>query len=321
MPVPFEGKKRLYKPKSARDRKDAAFSSEAENLLFQEDGVSLRSDEILYEGRRDIFIYFFFFSPFSFSNDFRTRILNFPRFRELFRLRCLVHCSLRPIEKFLSIRRKLFPSSRVVSRITMHRIFPFFSFSFVLPFSSSWFVQFFKRKRLRYLYTKYKHVERIVERERERENKSLFHVFVQRVFSRWFIRSRSNFGGPLSQILIVKKWSVSPIRRQLQRGVWNRISHLGIWVDCVYRCATVECRWLFDTNLTYSASTVKEKRKKREKRKQRASVGEVIEKGWSGMSLWKIGKLRKHFRVKKIHVERSLKLVEKYKLFEFFRRR
>lgn len=62
MPVPFEGKKRLYKPKSARDRKDAAFSSEAENLLFQEDGVSLRSDEILYEGRRDIFIYFFFFS-------------------------------------------------------------------------------------------------------------------------------------------------------------------------------------------------------------------------------------------------------------------
>lgn len=60
MPVPFEGKKRLYKPKSARDRKDAAFSSEAENLLFQEDGVSLRSDEILYEGRRDIFIYFFF---------------------------------------------------------------------------------------------------------------------------------------------------------------------------------------------------------------------------------------------------------------------
>lgn len=168
MPVPFEGKKRLYKPKSARDRKDAAFSSEAENLLFQEDGVSLRSDEILYEGRRDIFIYFFF-SPFSFSNDFRTRILNFPRFRELFRLRCLVHCSLRPIEKFLSIRRKLFPSSRVVSRITMHRIFPFFSFSFVLPFSSSWFVQFFKRKRSQYLYTKYKHVERIVERERERK--------------------------------------------------------------------------------------------------------------------------------------------------------
>lgn len=237
MPVPFEGKKRLYKPKSARDRKDAAFSSEAENLLFQEDGVSLRSDEILYEGRRDIFIYFFFFSPFSFSNDFRTRILNFPRFRELFRLRCLVHCSLRPIEKFLSIRRKLFPSSRVVSRITMHRIFPFFSFSFVLPFSSSWFVQFFKRKRSQYLYTKYKHVERIVERERERENKSLFHVFVQRVFSRWFIRSRSNFGGSLSQILIVKKWSVSPDTKTASTGrVESNFSSGNLGRLCVSLC-------------------------------------------------------------------------------------
>lgn len=119
-------------------------------------GVSLRPDEVLLRKEEGYFQFFFPFplrySPFFQRFPERERILNFPRNYFDFDVSLTALC---PIEKFLSIRRKLFlPVSRRVADYNASHFFSFFcSFSFLrFAFLIILIRAVFKRKRSQYLY-------------------------------------------------------------------------------------------------------------------------------------------------------------------------